>query len=266
MTRDFRPEIGFFRSESVNDKDRIAGATKALAVIEAFDEDHPRMNPASVATLTGLTRTAARRYLLTLADAGYAETDGRLFWLAPRVLRLGTAYFGSARLPRIVQPFLQRITAAVQESALLAVLDGDEVVYVARNGASRVKAVGFVLGSRVAAPLSSAGMIVLAYQPPERVAEFIERYEPKAFTPHTIIDKARLRLELEQVLQHGYALSEQQLEMGMRGVAVPLRNRNGIVIGAISVSMPIGQESGNAALSRVLPALQESASLLRGVI
>jgi IclR family transcriptional regulator, pca regulon regulatory protein len=250
----------------VNDKDRIAGATKAQAIIEAFDEDHPRLNPAGVAALTGLTRTAARRYLLTLADAGYAETDGRLFWLAPRVLRLGAAYFGSARLPRIAQPFLQRVTAAVQESALLAVLDGDEVVYIARNGASRVTAVGFVLGSRVAAPLSSAGMIVLAYQPPERIAEFLERYEPRVFTPHTITDKARLRVQIDQVLQQGYALSEEQLEVGMRGVAVPLRNHNGIVIGAISVSMPTGQESGNAALSRVLPVLQETASLLRGVI
>jgi IclR family pca regulon transcriptional regulator len=250
----------------VNDKDRIAGATKALAVIEAFDKDHPRMNPANVAELTGLTRTAARRYLLTLAEAGYAETDGRLFWLAPRVLRAGTAYFASARLPRIAQPFLQRITAAVQESALLAVLDGDDVVYIARNGADRVTTVGFVLGSRVAAPLSSAGMIVLAYQPPERVAAFLARYEPKVFTPLTIVDKARLRTGIEQVLQCGYALSEQQLEVGMRGVAVPLRNHNGVVIGAISVSMPMGQESGSAALARVLPALQETASLLRGVV
>jgi IclR family pca regulon transcriptional regulator len=250
----------------VNDKDRIAGATKALAIIEAFDEDHPRMNPAGVAALTGLTRTAARRYLLTLADAGYAETDGRLFWLAPRVLRLGTAYFGSARLPRIAQPFLQRVTAAVQESALLAVLDGDEVVYIARNGASRVTTVGFVLGSRVAAPLSSAGMVVLAYQPPERVTGFLERYEPKVFTPHTITDKAKLRRDIEQVLQQGYALSEEQLEVGMRGVAVPLRNHNGMVIGAISVSMATGKETGSEALARVLPVLQETASLLRGVI
>ncbi|CAG4903747.1 IclR family transcriptional regulator domain-containing protein [Paraburkholderia saeva] len=250
----------------MNDKDRIAGATKALAVIAAFDEDHPRMNPAAVAALTGLTRTAARRYLLTLAEAGYAETDGRLFWLAPRVLRLGTAYFSSARLPRIAQPFLQRITAAVQESALLAVLDGDDVVYVARNGASRVTTVGFVLGSRAAPPLSSAGMIVLAYQPPERVTDFLERYEPKVFTPHTIVDKSRLRAQIDQVLQNGYAMSEEQLEVGMRGVAVPLRNHNGVVIGAISVSMQTGKETGSEALARVLPVLQETAALLRAVV
>jgi len=250
----------------MNERDRIAGATKALAIIEAFDEDHPRLTPAGAAALTGLTRTAARRYLLTLAEAGYAETDGRLFWLAPRVLRIGTAYFGSARLPRIAQPFLQRITAAVQESALLAVLDGDEVVYIARNGANRATAVGFVLGSRTAAPLSSAGMIVLAHQSPARVDDFLERYVPKAFTPHTFLDKAQVRLELEQVLKRGYALLEQQLEVGMRGVSVPLRNHNGDVIAAISVSMSIGQETGSAALARVLPALQESAALLRAVI
>ncbi|MDE1180779.1 IclR family transcriptional regulator C-terminal domain-containing protein [Paraburkholderia sp.] len=250
----------------MNDKDRIAGATKALAVIEAFDEDHPRLNPANVAALTGLTRTAARRYLLTLAEAGYAETDGKLFWLAPRVLRVGTAYFASARLPRVVQPFLQRITAAVQENALLAVLDGDDVVYVARNGATRVLAVGFVLGSRAPAPLSSAGMVLLAHQPAEWIDGFLERYEPKAFTPHTITDKALLRGRIDVVRQNGYALSEEQLEAGFRGVAVPLRNHKGTFLGAISVSMPIGQESANAALARVLPVLQETAGLLRPVV
>jgi IclR family pca regulon transcriptional regulator len=94
----------------MNQKDRVAGATTALAIIAAFDEDHLRPNPAGAAALPGLTRTAARRYLLTLADAGDAETDGRLSWLAPHVLRIGAACFGSARLPGLVQPFLQRIT------------------------------------------------------------------------------------------------------------------------------------------------------------
>jgi IclR family pca regulon transcriptional regulator len=250
----------------MEDKDWIAGATKVLAVIEAFDEDNPRMSPTAVAAVTGMSRTAARRYLLTLARLGYAETDGRTFWLAPRVLRLGMAYFASARLPRVVQPFLQRITAAVHESALLGVLDNDEVVYIARNAASRVMSVGFVLGSRAPAPLSSAGMVVLAHEPPERLDHFLERYEPRAFSPHTITDKARLRQELERVSMLGYALSEQQLETGMRGVAVPLRDHHGRVVAAISVSMPIGQESSNAALARVLPVLQESIALLRAIV
>ncbi|KVE93059.1 4-hydroxyphenylpyruvate dioxygenase [Burkholderia vietnamiensis] len=249
-----------------NDNDWIAGAAKALAIIEAFDEDHPRMNATQIGVRAEMSRTAARRYLLTLHGLGYVETDGRTFWLAPRVVRLGTAYFASARLPRIAQPFLQRITSAVHESALLAVLDGDDVVYVARNAANRVLPVGFVLGSRAAAPLSSAGMVLLAYQDQERRDAMLAAYEPVAFTPQTVLDRKVLRKELEQIRKVGYMLSEQQLEPGMRGVSVPLRDHAGSVVAALSVSMPIGRESANTALARVLPVLQETASLLRPVV
>ncbi len=153
----------------MDDKDWIAGAAKALAIIEAFDEEHARMTPTAVAGRAGLSRTAARRYLLTLRELGYVDTDGKLFWLAPRVLRLGQSYLDSARLPRTVQPFLQRITATLQETALVAILDEHDVVYVARNGVNRAMAVGFVLGSRAPAPLSSAGLVLLAFQAPESI-------------------------------------------------------------------------------------------------
>lgn len=249
-----------------DENDWIAGAAKALAIIEAFDEDHQRMNATQVAARAAMSRTAARRYLLTLSSLGYAETDGRAFWLAPRVVRLGTAYFASARLPRVVQPFLQRITGAIHESALLAVLDGDEVLYIARNAASRVLPVGFVLGSRAAAPLSSAGMVLLAYRSQERQDAVLSAYEPTSFTPQTVLDKDVLRAELEHIRRAGYMLSEQQLEPGMRGVSVPLRDHAGSVIAALSVSMPIGHESSNTALARVLPVLQETASLLRPIV
>ena len=170
----------------MDEKDWIAGAAKALAIIEAFDEEHARMTPTMVAARAGLSRTAARRYLLTLRELGYVDTDGKLFWLAPRVLRLGQSYLDSARLPRTVQPFLQRITATVQETALVAILDEHDVVYVARNGVNRAMAVGFVLGSRASAPLSSAGLILLAFQPPESIEQWLASYPIKVFTPHSI--------------------------------------------------------------------------------
>jgi hypothetical protein len=165
----------------MDDRDWIAGAAKALAIIEAFDEEHARMTPTMVAGRASLSRTAARRYLLTLRELGYVDTDGKLFWLAPRVLRLGQSYLDSARLPRTVQPFLQRITATLQETALVAILDEHDVVYVARNGVNRAMAVGFVLGSRAAAPLSSAGLVLLAFQAPEVIERWLAVARPARF-------------------------------------------------------------------------------------
>ncbi|WP_233803807.1 IclR family transcriptional regulator domain-containing protein [Paraburkholderia sp. HP33-1] len=250
----------------MDDKDWIAGAAKALAIIEAFDEEHARMTPTMVAARAGLSRTAARRYLLTLRELGYVDTDGKLFWLAPRVLRLGQSYLDSARLPRTVQPFLQRITATVQETALVAILDEHDVVYVARNGVNRAMAVGFVTGSRAPAPLSSAGLVLLAFQPPDGIDQWLASYPIKVFTPYTYSTVERLREVLGEIRRNGYVVTDQQLEIGVRGVAVPLRDRHGTVVAAISVSMPIGEESANAALHRVLPALQETASLLRNLV
>jgi IclR family pca regulon transcriptional regulator len=239
---------------------------EALAIIEAFDEEHARMTPTMVATRAGLSRTAARRYLLTLRELRYVDTDAKLFWLAPRVLRLGQSYLDSARLPRTVQPFLQRITATVQETALVAILDEHDVVYVARNGVNRAMAVGFVLGSRAPAPLSSAGLVLLAFQAPESIDQWLASYPIKLFTPPTYSTVERLREVLGEIRRNGYVVTDQQLELGVRGVAVPLRDRHGAVVAAISVSMPIGQESASAALQRVLPTLQETASLLRNLV
>jgi IclR family pca regulon transcriptional regulator len=132
-------------------RDWIAGLEKGLSVIEAFDDAFPRMTASQVGERCGITRTAARRYLLTLQHLGYVATDGKLFWLTPRILRLGQSYLESARLPRVVQPFLQRVTAGTQEIAYVSVMDGDDIVYIARNGSNRSMNTGYVLGSRVQA-------------------------------------------------------------------------------------------------------------------
>ena len=143
-------------------RDWIAGLERGLSIIETFDEAHPRLSAQQAAQRCGLTRTAARRYLLTLTHLGYMATDGKLFWLTPRVMRLGQSYLESARLPRIVQPFLQRLTASTHETSYLSVLDGDEIVYVARNGPVRHMSTGFVLGARVPAQVTAAGMLLMA--------------------------------------------------------------------------------------------------------
>ncbi|SRR5450830_252124 len=247
---------------ALNKRDWIAGLEKGLSILEAFDYDNQRMTPAQVAARTGITRTAARRYLLTLEHLGYLHSDGKSFALAPRVLKVGWSYFDSAPLPRILQPFLQQITGATGEAAYASVLDGNELVFIARNGAARVMTTGFVLGARVPAQLASPGIVMLGYTDPEQVRAWLDTCPMTPFTPHTITDPAQLWQLIETARDDGYAVVEQQLQSGVRGIAVPLKNRHAKLVGAISLSIPMGNESRTQALDRILPILQQSANAL----
>lgn len=247
-------------------RDWIAGLEKGLSIIECFDDAHPRLTASQASVRCGMTRTATRRYLLTLQHLGYVASDGKLFWLTPRVLRLGQSYLESARLPRIVQPFLQRVTAGTQESAYVSVMDGDEIVYIARNGTNRAMNTGYVLGARVQAQVTAAGLLMLALGAPQGLDDWLNSHELSAYTSHTITSKERLRIELARVRAKGWATSEQQLELNYRGIAVPLRDRHGELAGALSVTMPMGHESSEDAVARVLPVLSETAQAMRHLI
>ena len=260
------PDAGGKPGMPLDKRDWIAGLEKGLSVIEAFDDANPRMTASQAGERCGITRTAARRYLLTLAHMGYMQTDGKLFWLTPRVLRLGQSYLESARLPRIVQPFLQRVTGGTQEIAYVSVMDGDDIVYIARNGSNRSMNTGFVLGSRVPAQVTAAGLLMLSMREPQRLEDWLAHHEPKTYTSFTITSKDRLRLELARIRDQGWAVSEQQLELTYRGVAVPLIDRRGELVGAVNVTMPIGHESTEDAVGRVLPVLQETARAMRNLI
>lgn len=247
-------------------RDWIAGLDKGLAILEAFDASAPRLTAAQMGERVGMTRTAARRYLLTLAHLGYVASDGKLFWLAPRSLRLGQAYIESSRLARIVQPFLQRVTTGTNEAAYVSVMDGDDVVYIARNGLNRHMNTGYVLGARVAAHVTAAGMLLLAVRESPPYEEWLERARVRTYTSFTITDKAALCAAFERIRAQDWALSEQQLELHHRGIAVPLRDAKGQLAGALSVTMPIGQESSDSAVARVLGVLKETAQALRPMI
>ena len=253
-------------STPLDKRDWIAGLEKGLHLIEAFDDAHPRMTSSQAGERCGLTRTAARRYLLTLTHLGYVATDGKLFWLTPRMLRLGQSYLESARLPRIVQPFLQRVTAGTLEIAYVSVLDGEDIVYIARNGSIRNLNTGFVLGSRIEAQVTAAGMVLVSMLEPERQDHWFANRQLKSYTSFSITDKDQLKLELARVRAQGWALGEQQLELTYRGVAVPLIDRNGDLVAALSVTMPMGHETSNDAVKRVLPVLLETARSLRNLI
>jgi IclR family pca regulon transcriptional regulator len=247
-------------------RDWIAGLERGLGVIEAFDENHSRMTAQQVGERCGLSRTAARRYLLTLQHLGYVSSDSKQFWLTPRIMRLGQSYLSSARLPRIAQPVLQRVSASLQEVVYLAVLDEGEVVYVSRNGPNRAMSSGFVLGARVPGHVTSAGMLMLANLPSAQLEEWFASHELPAYTPYTIATQEDLRKEIKRIRQQGWALSEQQFDLAFRGVAVPLKDLRGDLMGALSVLMPIQGESSEAVVKRIVPVLQEAAQSLRNLI
>jgi IclR family transcriptional regulator, pca regulon regulatory protein len=253
-------------TNTLDKRDWIAGLQNGLAMMECFDEANPRLTASQAGLRCGISRTAARRYLLTLEHLGYVAGDGKLFWLTPRVLRLGQSYLDSARLPRLVQPFLQRITAGTQENAYVSVMDGFDVIYLARNGPTRAMNTGYVLGARVPAQVTAAGMVMLAMQTPAWQAGWLGSLKLKTYTSYTIASIESMRDELARVRAQAWALSEQQLELNHRGIAVALRDHHGDVVGALSVTMPMGHESSEDAVGRVLGVLNQTAQAMRNLI
>lgn len=247
-------------------RDWIAGLEKGLHLIEAFNAEHTRMTASQAGARCSMTRTAARRHLLTLVHLGYAATDGKLFWLTPRIMRLGQAYLESARLPKAVQPYLQRVTAGTGETAYVGVLDQSELVYIARSGTHRQMNTGYMLGSRVQAQVTAAGMVILATLGREFWENWLAPQELRPFTSHTITSKVVLVECLNQARGQGWFISEQQLEMNYRGIAVPLFDHNDVLVGAMSVTMPMNTETSQSAVSRVLPVLQETARTMRPLL
>ena len=158
------------------------------------------------------------------------------------------------------------MTAGTQESAYVSVMDGDEIVYIARNGTNRAMNTGYILGSRVQAQVTAAGLLMLALREPAALEHWLATNELKAYTSFSIAGKEQLQVELARVRSQGWALFEQQFELNYRGVAVPLRDRHGEVLGALRVTMPMGQESGEDAAARVLSVLNETAQAMRHLI
>ncbi|MRW91448.1 helix-turn-helix domain-containing protein [Duganella sp. FT80W] len=241
-------------------RDVIEGLVKGLEVIRAFSDESVRLSASELSDKVGLTRSAARRYLLTLVHVGMAQTDGHQFWLTPKVLSLGHSYLDSARLPRAIVPFLQRLTTQLQESTNYSVLEGDDVVYVSRVNAPRLLAPGFDPGTRLPAYTSTAGRVLLSGLPEEELHAYLERVELVAYTHMTVTDKNALRRELLTIRQDGFAVTENQYEVGMRGISVPIKSRRGELVGALSVSMSIASCSRAEAAARCVPALQATAN------
>jgi IclR family transcriptional regulator, pca regulon regulatory protein len=251
----------------IDRRDLIEGLGKGLRVIEAFDEDHAQLTASQVAERAEITRTAARRYLLSLVHFGYAATDGKQFWLAPRVLRLGQSYLGTARLPRLVQPFIQRVAVQIGHTVNASVLDGHEVVYIARSSPPRWVTIGYGVGVRIPAHVVTPGFVLLAALDDEVFDAWLAGHEFVAFTPHTTVNRATFRSQVRQARSLGYWHTEQQLDAGLRGVAVALIDRKGRCKGAVGTTMPMtAYRNSEHMLEAVLPPLQEAAQALRPLL
>ncbi|MFC6712943.1 IclR family transcriptional regulator domain-containing protein [Branchiibius cervicis] len=240
---------------------RVQSLAKGLAVIQAFDAAHPEMTLSDVARRTGLTRATARRFLLTLMDLGYMRSDGRLFRLTPQLLNLGYAYLSSMKLPDIAQPHLQQLSERVGESSSVAVLDGSDIVYVARVALTRIMTVAITVGTRFPAYATSMGQVLLADLAPQELDRLLADVDLVPLTAHTVTDRGELARELAAVREHGYSLNDQQLELGLVSLAAPIRGSDGRVIAAVNVSTRAGT-ADQLRTEQFLPALLHAADVI----
>jgi IclR family transcriptional regulator, pca regulon regulatory protein len=206
-------------------------------VIRAFDAEHRDLTLSEVARATGLTRAAARRFLLTLVELGYVHVDGGRFSLRPRVLELGFAYLSSLSLPEVAQPHMEQLVAAVDESSSISVLDDTDIVYVARVPTRRIMSITLAVGTRLPAYATSMGRVLLAGLPDAALEERLARIDVRPLTKRTVKDRDALRRAIEVVRRQGYAVVDQELEEGLRSGAVPIRDASGAVAAALNVSV-----------------------------
>jgi IclR family transcriptional regulator, pca regulon regulatory protein len=257
VTSDAVPELETGRAAHF-----VQSLERGLAVIRAFGADTPELTLSEVARATGLTRAATRRFLHTLADLGYVHAEGRVFRLTPRVLELGYAFLSSLTLPEVAEPHLERLVAEIHESSSVSVLDGDDIVYVARVPTARIMRVSINLGTRFPAYATSMGRVMLADLPEPELDAYLARVELRRLSPHTITDAGVLWDELARVRAQGWALVDQELEEGLRSVAAPIRDRGGEVVAAVNVSAHASRTSKEAMRRSLLPPLLRTAELI----
>lgn len=250
------------RAETLPRSELVQSLSRGLAIIRAFDRERPSMTLSQVAVRTQVSRAVARRFLHTLAADGYVSTDGKYFRLTPKVLDLGYAYLSSLDLWELAQPIMQEVVAATGESCSASVLDGTEIVYVARVAAGRIMQVGLSVGSRLPAFCASMGRVLLAALPPDKLAAFFRAADLAPRTPRTLSTEVALRRELGRVATQGWALVDEELETGLRSLSVPVRGRGGAVVAALNVSCHASSETADRTRARCLPALQAAAAKL----
>jgi len=242
--------------------DFVLSLARGLQVIEAFHEKAEGLSVTKASERTKLSRAAVRRLLITLESLGYAERRGSTFVLTSRVLRLGFSFVTSNSMAVLAVPLLEQLSAGIHESCSVSVLDGGQIVYLARAAAKRVMTIDLGVGSRLPAYCTSMGRVLLAALPAEELPRHLGRAKLKALTPKTIVDRGQLVKVLHQVRAQGYALVDQELELGLRSIAVPVTSRLGRVVAAMNSGVSAARVSRAELVERILPELTHHARLL----
>lgn len=245
------------------DPNFMTSLARGLIVIQAFTQQNPQMTISQLSIRTGLSRAAVRRCLYTLTKLGFAGAeDGSRYSLRPRMLTLSHTYTASNTLSSAAQPILERMSGQLRESFSVATLDGDDIVYVARSTVHRVMAVDLHIGSRLPAYCTSMGRILLAYLPPEQVETYLARVVLTPHTTRTVTSVERLRMLLRTTRRNGYALCDQEYEVGLRSLAVPVFAPNGRAVATINLSGNAPRLSTLEMQTRFLPYLRNAANEL----
>jgi len=243
-----------------DDRDFVASLARGLAVMLSFTQRKRQLTVSQISAQIGISRAAVRRSLLTLVKLGFAGTqDDQHYFLSPKVLSLSQAYFTSTPVATVAQPVLERLSAVLSESCSIATLDQYEVCYVARAAVSRIMSVDLHVGSRLPAFCTSMGRALLAHLPEERLDRYLERAVLTRYTSRTVDSVAKLRRILELTRRNDYAIVDQELEVGLRSLAIPIRNAAGNVVAALNVGCPAQRVSVRDMQTTFLPHLRKSA-------
>jgi len=251
---------------TISDRDIMGGLAKGLAMIETFTADRPSQSISEAAAASGLDRATARRCLLTLTRHGYADWDGKFFTLTPRVLRLGTACLATMPLPQIMQPLLDALSDRIGQSSSVSILDGAEILYVARAAQKKVMSISLMPGSRLPAHCTSMGRVLLAARPEAEALAILTAQPLQARTPRTLTDPGAIMAELARVRAQGFAIIDHEVELGLRSIAVPLISVHGKVVAALNVGVAAVQDTPEQLAPTYLQALLDVQSSARPML
>ncbi len=254
------------KQPTIHARDLIVGLQKGLALLQLFSQEHPRLSVPEAARLAGLTQSAARRFLLTLVHDGFVQTDGRYYWLTAKTLRIGQAYVDSAVLPRMLRPIVEQIARTTQEHVSVGVRDGDDIVHIVRSRYSHIASLSIRPGSRVPMYCTGSGRLWLASLESTELDGYFQRTLLRAVTPYTQTDEAVVRGEIEQARERGYVLVDQEYEVGMRVLSVPLIDREGRLQAVLTVTTHASRMGVEEMRERYLSALYEGQALLRPIM
>jgi len=245
---------------ALTDPSFMTSLARGLAVIKAFSDHRRAMTIAQLSLKTGIPRAAVRRCLYTLKQLGYADSEANNFFLKPGILALGYAYLSSTPLTVAAQPYLNELSHRLKESCVLAVLEQNEVMYVARSHGSRVLSLALNTGSRVPAYCTALGRVLLGGLSAIQLDRYFASVNLAPHTDRTITSEQKLRDSLFEVRQRGFAVIEEEMEIGLRSIAVPVRGASGAIVAALGIGAQTARVSRDAIEDQFLPSLLNAAN------